>query len=94
MVHNIADITPNGTVTALKSSRTPANWIILSAPSGNAADIRVGDSTTSTSSGAIIAKGTSVTLLPISDDHYLDLALIYVFGASGSDKVGVLYGTH
>ena len=93
MVHNIADITPNGTATALLSTHTKCNWIIISAPTANAGDVRVGDSTTSATSGASVAKGTSVTLAPISDDLYLDLALIYVFGTS-TDKVGILYGAH
>jgi hypothetical protein len=94
MVHNIADITPNGTATALSSSHTKANWVIVSSPAANGAAVRVGDSTTSASSGAIAEKGASITLWPIGDDLYLDLALIFVFAASGSDKAGVLYGTH
>jgi hypothetical protein len=94
MVHNIADITPNGTATALSSSHTKANWVIVSSPAANGAAVRVGDSTTSATSGAIAEKGASITLWPIADDLYLDLALIFVFTAAGSDKAGVLYGTH
>lgn len=94
MVHNIADITPNGTATRLKLTRTPANWLMISAPTANTGDIRIGDSATAAANGVVIAKGTTLLLPPIGDDSYLDLALIYVFGAAGADKVGVLYGTH
>lgn len=94
MVHNIADITPNGTATALSSSHTKANWIIISSPAANGAAVRVGDSTTSATSGAIAEKGFSITLLPIGDALYLDLALVFVFTAAGADKCGVLYGAH
>jgi hypothetical protein len=93
MVHNIADITPNSVATALKAARTPCNWVIISAPAANSGVMRVGDSTTGASSGAIIAKGESLTLFPIGDTQYLDLSLVFVYGAS-SDVVGVLYGTH
>ncbi len=93
MVHNIADITPNSVVTALKSSRTPANWVQVTAPAGNSGSMRIGDSTTSASSGLEVIKGTTAILLPIGDDQYLDLALVYVYGTS-TDKVSILYGTH
>lgn len=93
MVHNITDITPNSTATALKSARTPANWVQVTAPAGNAGSMRIGDSTTSASSGLEIIKGTSITLWPIGDDQYLDLALVYLYGTS-TDKVSILYGTH
>lgn len=94
MVHSIADITPNGAATALASTRTPANWVTISAPAANAAAIRVGDSLITASRGQIVEKGFSATLWPIADDNYLDLAQVYVFGASGSDKCGILYGVH
>lgn len=94
MVHSVADITPNGSATAIASSRTPCNWLIVSAPSGNTGAIRVGDSSVSASRGAIVEKGFSTTLWAIGDTQYLDLAQVYVFGASGSDKCGILYGTH
>lgn len=93
MVHNIADITPNSAAVALKSSRTPANWVTFSAPTGNAADVRVGDSTTSATSGTIVKAGTNHTMLPIGDDQYLDLALVFAFGTT-TDKVAITYGTH
>lgn len=94
MVHNIADITPNGTATALASTHIKANWVIISSPTANGAAVRVGDSTTSATSGAVVEKGFSITLLPIGDALYLDLNLIYVFTAAGADKCGVLYGAH
>lgn len=93
MVHNIPDVTPGGSAVALASSRTPCNWLQIIAPAGNANDIRIGDSTTSATSGLAIVKGGGQAFPPISDDQYLDLALIYVYG-SGTDKISVVYGTH
>lgn len=93
MVHNIADITPNGTATALKASRTPCNWVTVFAATANAGDMRIGDSTTAAGTGLVIPKGTGATLQSIADTQYLDLALVYVFGTS-TDKVSILYGTH
>jgi len=91
MIHNVADVTPAGVKTALKAARTPANWLMVSAPTGNAAPIRIGDSTTSATSGFLIAPGATFTLLPISDDAYLDLAGVFIFGTT-TDKLSVMYG--
>ncbi len=93
MVHNIADITPNSVATALKSARTPANWVQFTAPANNSGSMRVGDSTTDATHGLEIIKGTSAIFPAISDDQYLDLALVYVYGTS-TDKVSIVYGTH
>ena len=93
MIHNIADVTPGGSTVALKATRTPANWLIVSAPTGNAADIRVGDSTTGTGSGVIVKAGTSLILPAISDDNYLDLAQVYLYGST-TDKAYLVYGVH
>ncbi len=93
MVHNLADITPAGTPTALSSTHTRCNWIAISPKTANSADMRIGDNTTSATSGILVPKGTTFIMPPISDDNYLDLALIFVYGAS-SDSAGVIYGTH
>ncbi len=93
MVHNIADVTPGGGAVALKSSRTPCNWLQIIAPTSNAAAIRLGDSTTSATSGLSIPAGGGEMFPPIGDTQYLDLALVYVY-ATGTDKVSVVYGTH
>lgn len=93
MVRSIADVTPNGSAKTLAASRTPACWCIISAPSGNTGDIRVGDSQVSATRGAVLSKGLNLTLLPIGDAKYLDLAQVSIFGAAGADKVGVIYGT-
>lgn len=93
MVHNIADITPGGTPTALKSSRTPCNWLQVVCPSSNAAAMRVGDSTTSATSGISMPAGAGMMFPPIGDTQYLDLALVYIYGTT-TDKVSIVYGTH
>ena len=93
MVHSIADITPNSTATPLASTRTPANWLQIICPATNAGDIRIGDSLVSASRGLAVAKGSGQAFPPISDDNYLDLSMIYVYG-TGSDKVTILYGVH
>jgi predicted RecA/RadA family phage recombinase len=93
MVHNIADTIPGAVAVALKATRTPANWVTISAITANAADIRIGDSTTSATSGIIVPKGTSATLWAIGDTQYLDLAQVFCF-ASGTDKYSAVYGTH
>ena len=92
MVHNIADVTPAATTKALSLTRIAANWVMLSAPTGNAADIRVGDSAASATSGVTLKAGTTLVFPPIGDAHYLDLAKIFVYGTT-TDKVGVVYGT-
>ncbi len=93
MVHNIADVTPGGVAVALKSSRTPCNWLQVICPSGNAAAIRIGDSTTSATSGLALPAGSGQMFPAISDTQYLDLALVYIYGTT-TDKVSIVYGTH
>jgi hypothetical protein len=93
MVHNIADVTPAGATVALRPTRTPANWVQVICPSGNAAAIRLGDSTTGAASGLALPAGSGMLFPPISDTQYLDLAMIYVYGTT-TDKISVVYGTH
>ena len=93
MVHNIAAVVPAGAPTALAAKRTPANWLLFTAPTGNAAAIRIGDLTTDATHGLILPAGATILFPPISDDLYLDLALIYVYGTT-TDSITALYGTH
>ena len=92
MVHNVADVTPAGATVALRPTRTPANWVQIIAPTGNAAPIRLGDSTTGAASGLALPAGSGMLFPPIGDTTYLDLAMIYVYGTT-TDKVSILYGT-
>jgi hypothetical protein len=94
MIHAIADITPNGTATALAAARKPCNWVAITAITGNGAPVRVGDLTVDSSHGITITAGTTLILPPVGDTGYLDLAGIWVYAAAGTDKVGVVYGTH
>lgn len=93
MVHNIADVTPGGSAVALKSSRTPCNWVQVVCPTSNATSMRVGDINTSATSGIAIPPGGGMMFPAISDTQYLDLALVYIYGTT-TDKVSVVYGTH
>lgn len=100
MINTLADITPGGVATPLITVSAPSQlpitcrWVILSAPSANAGDLRYGDSSTGAARGSVLPKGTSI-ILPISTDQRGDtyaLAGIYVYG-TGSDKVGISYGS-
>lgn len=92
MVHNLADITPNSTATALKATSAHAAWVTISAPAANSGDIRAGDSTTDATHGVAIAKGTSITFPSQGATNPYDVALIYVYGTS-TDKASAVYGT-
>ncbi len=91
-VQSIADITPNGAAVALGTGR--AVWIILSAKTGNGADIRVGDNHIGAAQGARIPAGTSL-LLPRCDfdQGNYDLSQVEVYGAAGTDSVSVTFGS-
>ena len=93
MIHNIADITGNGTALPLIGSgvRTAANWVMIVNPAANGSSVRFGDSTTSSTSGALIPKGTSLVTPATSNAESLDLSQLYVFVAN-SDTVSVIYG--
>ena len=93
MVHSLADVTPNNTPKPLAATRTPANWLIVST-AGNAAPVRIGDNTTSSTVGMLVPVNTTFLMPAIGDTQYLDLASVYVWGATGTDKVSCLYGTH
>ena len=93
MVHNLPDVTPGGSAVPLSASRLVCNWLQVICPTGNSAAIRIGDSTTSATSGAAIPAGSGMMFPPIADDLYLDLAMIYVFGTT-TDKISIVYGKH
>jgi hypothetical protein len=93
MVHNIADVVPGGTAKAISATRKPCNWVNIVAKVGNAAPVRIGDSTTGAASGMALAAGASIMFPPISDDLYIDLAQVFVYGTT-TDSVSVTYGTH
>jgi len=93
MIHNIPDVTPAGVAVPLTPARTPCNWLQVICPVGNAAAIRIGDSTTGAASGLAIPPGSGMMFPPIGDDQYLNLAIVYVYGTT-TDKVSAVYGTH
>jgi hypothetical protein len=79
-----------GTAAAVQiASSGVARWVQFVADPGNAAAVRVGDSTVTSTSGARVAAGGGL-LLPYQGANYT-LASIYVYIASG-DKVSVLWG--
>ncbi len=93
MVHNITDITGTGVTVPLVANavRTPANWVQLVAGSGNSADARFGDLTTSATSGSRLAPGSGQMFPATGNAESLDLAQCFVFLAAG-DTVSVVYG--
>jgi hypothetical protein len=93
MIHSIPDLTMTGAAIPLRSTTTTCNWCILSAPTANTGDLRIGDSAANATNGAVLSKGLSTLLPAIGDTKYLDLGSTYVFGTAG-DKLSVLYGTH
>jgi len=86
-----ADITPNGTATALGAAGTMAIWVKLTA---TGTSCRVGDSNVSATRGVKLQNlvTTDLPRLDAYQGHY-DLGQIYVFAASGSDAVSVTYGS-
>ena len=92
MVHNLPDIVMTGAALPLSLTHTKCNWVQIICPAGNAAGIRLGDSTTGAASGLSLPAGSGMLFPPIGDTHYLDLANIFVFG-TGPDKISVIYGT-
>jgi hypothetical protein len=86
----IADITPNGSATAIGAAGIKATWIIFVA---SGTTIRVGDSNVGAARGSNIPTGVPV-LWPRCDFNQgrYDLGSVYVYGGSGSDKVSITYG--
>jgi hypothetical protein len=93
LVHNIADITGDGSAHPLIASnvRTPACWLEINATAGNSAAVRIGDSTTSATSGTPVASGAGQLFPPIGTTQYMDLSQIWYYAANG-DKFSVTYG--
>lgn len=80
----IPDLSMTGSAVPLTSGHTYVHWCQFVAPSGNAAVIRWGDSTVSSSRGSSIAAGAGQSI-PSSGPVY-DLSTIYFLGTSG-DKI-------
>jgi hypothetical protein len=80
VVHNIPDITGTGSTFALipMGVRTAASWVIIGAPTANTGDIRVGDSTTSVTSGIPVHAGTTLTIPATGNAESLNLADVWV----------------
>lgn len=90
-INSLADITGTG-VTVQISTNTSARpaWVQLIAPSGNAAVVRFGDSTTSATVGLPIAAGGGYNT-PVCSTCSYTLAGMYVYVANG-DKVSIAWG--
>lgn len=90
-IGTIADITPNGTKTALASVSTRAVWVNMTA---SGSSIRHGDSNVGSARGQVLPTGVPFLTHPRCDptQMFYDLSTIYVYGGSGSDKVSITYG--
>ena len=84
-----------GTAAAVPLSATEfrAKWVQITTPSGNAAQIMIGDSTTTVNAGYPIPVGwAGMFLPPIAEEFaFYDLSQVYVYAATG-DFVHVLFG--
>lgn len=83
-----ADITGAAATVAIATTGG-AEWVQINAPTGNAAVVRWGDASTSSTRGGIIAAGGAQFLPKIPGRTY-QLPGIYVYVASG-DKVSVVW---
>lgn len=92
MIQTLPDVTITGSAQALAAASKRCRWITVFAPSGNSADVRVGDSNVTTSRGRSVPKGTGMDFPPQADDPTgaYDLADIYVIGTS-NDKLTVTF---
>ena len=93
----VADITGSGAAVQIATSGA-AQWVQITAPSGNGAVVRFGDSNVSISRGAIVAAGGGQFLPPIpvgpsagAATGLYQLSTIYCYIANG-DKVTVTWG--
>jgi hypothetical protein len=90
-IATIADITPNGTATVLAGVTTRAIYVAMTA---SGSSIRTGDSHVGASRGVALPSGAFTVPYPRQDNEQqpYDLSQIYVYGASGTDKVSITYG--
>ena len=86
-------ITGTAAAVALSATELKAKWVQITTPSGNAAQIRIGDSTTALNVGYPIPVGwAGMFLPPIAEEFaFYDLSQLYVYAAT-NDVVNVLYG--
>lgn len=93
----LADVTGDGSAHAV-SSAIPVRWVLFVSSSTNASEIRVGDSSITSSRGAIILAGGGLLLPPMpqapkmdTKDQYYDLSKIYYLAQTG-DKLSIMWG--
>ena len=87
----LADITGDGGVHALASTKTTARTVLVVCKSANSAVVQVGDSNVSSSRGTPCAAGAAVSYPPQATiNSYYDLSTIYYLAQSG-DKISVQY---
>jgi hypothetical protein len=86
-------ITGTAAAVALSATELKAKWVQITTPSGNSAQIRIGDSTVTASVGYPIPVGwAGMFLPPIAEEFaFYDLSQVYVYAATG-DFVHVLFG--
>lgn len=85
-----ADITPNGTATALGAAGTLCTWFAVTA---SGTSIRIGNSAVDSTHGLAIPTGTTWTAPRVSfDQGRYDLSQWFVYGAAGSDKISIVAG--
>ena len=86
-------ITGSGAAVPLNATELKAKWVQITTPSGNSAQIRIGDSTTTVDLGYPIPVGwAGMFLPPIAEEFsFYDLSQVYVYAAR-ADLVHVLYG--
>jgi len=90
MVHSLADITNNGTATALSTTSQKANWVSIQGKTV-ATTARVGDSLISSSRGALITGTNGYFFWPTGgNSNQYDLKDIYILGTN-NDVFTVLY---
>jgi hypothetical protein len=90
----IADITGDGANHAISATTLKVRWMLVIADSGNAADVRIGDSNISATRGAVVSAGGGLLLPPstgTSSQSQYDLSNIYYRAGTG-DKISVTGG--
>lgn len=94
-ITTLADVTGASTTVQVISTGS-ARWVLFIAPSTNSAAIRIGDSNTGASRGAVMAAGGGLFYPPIPPEspstlHLYNLANIYHYVTTG-DKVSISWG--
>ena len=86
-------ITGAGATVPLSATALMARWVQITTPSGNSAQIRIGDSSVTVNLGYPIPVGWAGMFFPPINEEYAfyDLSQIYVYAAS-NDVVHVLFG--